>query len=368
MAAIGNKWLSSEAERLISLVFIDDWHRLEVAPFAIDALVSLTIKHGQGPLVFTLASKNNNDAANILRNKLRAVYMASAMTNTRLTATCNAITQKLTEAGIEAMPLKGCYLSQCIYNDSALRPMSDIDLLVRPEHAAQAYFLLTGQEWHEAQQRPTDHHLPDFHINGHLVELHRYLFPPDVKHAIPMNDIWDFARPTVQPYKGFQMEPSQLLIYLSLHTYYTMMRGGLRLSWFYDLKLLLLREKDLSGPAIQHWVSKWNVQKPFTTIMSILGSLYPEAKHSVVKEWVKELNTHQQKRLATLIEHSDQQNVSQSYRVAWERLKSTHGWRNKVIWIFGNDKPMWTLPFRLTKYAYRTLLMAAHNLRNRSGW
>jgi hypothetical protein len=368
MAAIGNKWLSSEAERLISLVFIDDWHRLEVAPFAIDALVSLAIKHGLGPLVFTLASQNNSDAANILRDKLRGVYMASAMTNTRLTATCNAITNKLKEAGIESMPLKGCYLSQCIYDDSALRPMSDIDLLVRPEHAAQAYILLTGQEWHVAQQRTTDHHLPPFHVKGHLVELHRYLFPPDVKNTIPIDDIWRHAHPLTHPYNGFKMEPSQLLVYVSLHTYYTMMRGGLRLGWFYDLKLLLQRENGLSANTIRQWVTTWNVQKPFTNIMSILGVLYPQAKETLVSEWVKELTPYQQKRLATMIEHSDQQNVSKSYRLAWERLASTKGWRNKLKWIFGNGKPLWTLPFRLIKYAYRTLLMVFYNLRNKSGW
>jgi hypothetical protein len=62
------------------------------------------------------------------------------------------------------------------------------------------------------------------------------------------------------------------------------------------------------------------VQKPFTNIMSILGVLYPQAKETLVSEWVKELTPYQQKRLATMIEHSDQQNVSKIYRLAWERL------------------------------------------------
>ncbi len=58
--------------------------------------------------------------------------------------------------GVDVMPLKGAILSISYYEDPALRPMSDLDLLVRPEHFTQAAVLL-GQLGYEPESRNWKH-------------------------------------------------------------------------------------------------------------------------------------------------------------------------------------------------------------------
>ena len=41
------------------------------------------------------------------------------------------IVRETTKAGYSVLVLKGAYLSNCVYEEAALRPMTDIDLLAR---------------------------------------------------------------------------------------------------------------------------------------------------------------------------------------------------------------------------------------------
>ena len=56
------------------------------------------------------------------------------------------------QAGIEFLVLKGMALGYLVYPDPATRPMTDIDLFVRPADVARAAALLQGQGF-----RPTEH-------------------------------------------------------------------------------------------------------------------------------------------------------------------------------------------------------------------
>jgi hypothetical protein len=58
--------------------------------------------------------------------------------NLFLTSELLRVVSSLREAGIEAVPLKGAVLATRIYGDIALRPFSDIDLLIRREQLSTA--------------------------------------------------------------------------------------------------------------------------------------------------------------------------------------------------------------------------------------
>src|SRR3954468_4098437 len=67
------------------------------------------------------------------QNDARAIRQNLFLTSELLQATSS-----LSEAGIAAVPLKGAVLARRIYGDIALRPFSDIDLLIRREQIADA--------------------------------------------------------------------------------------------------------------------------------------------------------------------------------------------------------------------------------------
>ncbi|MGB8332796.1 MAG: nucleotidyltransferase family protein [Polyangiales bacterium] len=56
-----------------------------------------------------------------------------AATGLAATALVTDVAQRLAEAGIAVMPVKGALLQHWLYDDPSERPLTDVDLLVRPE-------------------------------------------------------------------------------------------------------------------------------------------------------------------------------------------------------------------------------------------
>ena len=75
-------------------------------------------------------------------NIVQTAYYASAAHNAVLFQELERILRMLEAADIPVIVLKGAALAQTIYPDIALRPMTDLDLLVKPEHLDRAVELL----------------------------------------------------------------------------------------------------------------------------------------------------------------------------------------------------------------------------------
>lgn len=63
------------------------------------------------------------------------------------------VVETLAGQGIDSLLLKGAALVRTCYDDPALRPMGDVDLLVRPDQFDQALALLLARGWGEHQPR-----------------------------------------------------------------------------------------------------------------------------------------------------------------------------------------------------------------------
>lgn len=78
---------------------------------------------------------------------LKEEYMRTWCDNQFLFESAASIVRSFSTAGIETMLLKGAALASHLYGDSGLRPMSDVDILVRPENAVAAIKLLGESGW-----------------------------------------------------------------------------------------------------------------------------------------------------------------------------------------------------------------------------
>jgi len=131
------------------------------------------------------------------------------------------------EHGIDSLLLKGAGLAYSVYGRPTERPMGDLDLLVRPEVAQQAWDLALTCGWARRkdvskERSYEDHqHLPPLEDADGLqvgLELHTALFTHQAPFQLPAAVIWDRAR-RVQVGSRSALAPSaeDQLLHASLH-------------------------------------------------------------------------------------------------------------------------------------------------------
>jgi hypothetical protein len=91
--------------------------------------------HGLAPLLYTHLKRAGIQPPAETRRQLQALYLRHRRANQIRTDELRRILTALQATGIRAIVLKGAALSHIIYPEPALRPMSDLDLLVSPSDA-----------------------------------------------------------------------------------------------------------------------------------------------------------------------------------------------------------------------------------------
>jgi len=86
---------------------------------------------------------------------LHEAYWTRHFRNRLLLEELRTVLRAATEAGIDVMPLKGAELAPAYYPAPALRPLSDLDLLVRPQDVARMGELLQRQGYAEVDHAPS---------------------------------------------------------------------------------------------------------------------------------------------------------------------------------------------------------------------
>jgi hypothetical protein len=133
------------------------------------------------------------------------------------------------EAGIDLLLVKGIALACSAYSEPDLRPMRDIDLLVREADLdrAQALLLELGFQPSPAhEQMPEEHHhmqpvikkIDGLHVS---VELHRDLLPASPRHQPwPLEKSWTVAKPMeIGGRLARILAPEQALLHGCLHNF-----------------------------------------------------------------------------------------------------------------------------------------------------
>lgn len=175
----------------------------------------------------------------------------------------------LAAAGIQAMLLKGAALCPVLYGDWSLRPLGDLDLLVREEAAvlalrtllAAGYRLVLGHdELVEGRRGPDLEALTAYHAQvtllspSHVVlDLHWHLFDrPAYRHGLPMGPFWDRALPLeVEGRVAWRLNDADQLLHLAAHPFIHHPEWrGLEGRWRQDVAAWLRRDPGLDGGAL----------------------------------------------------------------------------------------------------------------------
>jgi hypothetical protein len=124
-----------------------------------DELAMAAEKHGLEPLVLAHLERTGIPIPDAIHARLRARRTQHAHAAAVRTRVFNDVASAMAKAGVPFLVLKGAALAQLVYDDPRLRPMRDVDLLIRKEDAGRALDVLTRCGFHSSGTTvATSHH------------------------------------------------------------------------------------------------------------------------------------------------------------------------------------------------------------------
>lgn len=151
-----------------------------------DKVIRDAERHGLAPYLHMRIRQAGAEIPAESRKTLAALAFRHTDASRIRTRALLEICQQLGGQGIDVLVLKGAALAHLIYGRPGLRPMSDIDLLVRPEQAGRASAIVAelGYCASDGDATPADHHhLPSVSRTTDglrvSIELHHDALAPD---------------------------------------------------------------------------------------------------------------------------------------------------------------------------------------------
>ena len=198
-----------------------------------EALVEGAARQGVAPLLYHrlrgLASRATWGGHAL--GRLREIHLHSALRNTALFEELGHLLAELQEVGIPVVALKGAHLAASVYPEPAMRPMRDVDLLVRPADLPRVELELL--KWGFARTKSTGddtdysnyskhHHLRPFVRHGMIpVEIHHTIAPGGNPFRVDIEAMWARTRPTRSGEVSILvLSPEDLVLHLSTHASY----------------------------------------------------------------------------------------------------------------------------------------------------
>jgi len=222
----------------------------EIVPCTDEAWVELAddaADAGLAALLLDHASLNGVDLPSICRERLRAAAMTVAVRHLNMMRELESVLHAFNHAGVPVMLLKGAALNRTVYERADQRPMSDLDLLVKPENANEALVLLRSHGCQPGYDLIRDDFFPKYHYEVEFftggnrparLDLHARPFRP-LRSAsfMPDDALWHEANAIrIGKAEAFIPRPEFMFLQLAAHAGF---HGCSRLLWLYDLKRLV---------------------------------------------------------------------------------------------------------------------------------
>ena len=179
-----------------------------------------------------------------IRTELENFLAVNAIRNDLLAKELARLLRLLVDAKIPVMPLKSTVLAETLYEDSAFRVCTDIDLLVPTNNVIAAHNLILSVGYHSQITQPFFLNLlarygkdcelmREDQLCTYLLELHWGLLWGGRLERDLLKNIWaDAIRKSFYGVPAFALSPDWEFLYLATHA---AKHGRLSLKWFVDL-------------------------------------------------------------------------------------------------------------------------------------
>lgn len=202
-----------------------------------------------------------------IRSRLRAIYQGNWARNNLLTEQWSQVMTLFEQAGIQSITHKGMALIHLVYPDIGLRPMADIDLLIRFTDLPRVRLVLQTAGFRtpgEALEREEAFRsFLHFVRDSSIIDLHweiahytRFEGSVRVDHA----GLWRRALPFAGGRgRVLTLGPEDMLLHLALHL--TLGSEFGRLIWFTDIDAVLRRfAGDLDWQVLLSEAARWRLR------------------------------------------------------------------------------------------------------------
>ncbi|MBN2119697.1 MAG: nucleotidyltransferase family protein [Candidatus Omnitrophica bacterium] len=226
------------------------------------------------PLIYRGLKNLNGLVPLSVREEFKRKYYANSLSNTLVFEEAEKIIAKFSEKNIKTIAIKGVFLAEHVYKNIALRPMSDIDLLIAKDNLKEANLLLnslgyiTPDSYFDflknsrilplntlmyKKERPFKYCL---HLHWHLVNTTWPL--EDLVSRIDMFSVWSKVQSTkIGGVDALALCPEHLLIYLCLHAFIHSFDNLMRLS---DIAMVLSSyAENLDWQRIDYFSREWGI-------------------------------------------------------------------------------------------------------------
>ena len=204
----------SEAEEIV-----------QEAPIDWPAFLHHAEARGLAPLLYSVTRERAILPPQVGRT-LQTHYVRNAARSALLFDTLRTILDAFECEGVQAILLKGVALAESIYANPALRPMMDLDLLIRRDSLDAATRALTGLGFTSVRREPRRGAMQAFEsqirfcradLTDSLVELHWSLLDsPYYQERLDEARLWQSARPASNG-NALMLGPEVQIIHLSAH-------------------------------------------------------------------------------------------------------------------------------------------------------
>ena len=203
-----------------------------------DYIAKTSCMHGIAPLIYDSLYRTGviSLLSSAVAETLRNTYYCNAARNSLLYDELRRVLLAFKKKGIKVIVLKGAVLAATVYRERALRPMSDIDLLVRKEGLKDAetsvvemgYVLgehARTKDWREEH----DYHLHYTKKSSVPVEIHWHIARPNHRFSIDIDGLWERAQlTTIAGVEALTLSVEDLLLHLCQHMHKHNLIGGIR--------------------------------------------------------------------------------------------------------------------------------------------
>ncbi len=229
--------------------------------------------------------------------KLKLEYIITSIANSKIYDTLSEIGNAFNKAGIPFILLKGSHLAQFVYQDIGLRPMGDIDILVKKEDLQKAEELLHQTGYRYLKKTLHCQHLPPLSRPDGIkaLEVHWSIMKPIWPFKIDIEGLWERAKTvTINTSKVMIFSPEDVLLCLSLHTIYQHDLRTFGIGPYCDVAAIINHgNRELDWNKLQTRAHEWGIEKYLHLILhlshEILGINIPDKiLHSAESELLTE--------------------------------------------------------------------------------
>lgn len=310
-----------------------------------EAVSGLTERERLAPLLYSV-TRDISLLPSWYEKELRRIYIQYGFHNARLLQNLQHIINKFADEGLPLIVLKGAALAETVYENIALRPMVDVDILVRPSQVDFALAILSEMgyqpvdpEVHQGTLTQYEnelllHKLGDFNV---ALELHwNLLDSPHYQRKIDIEWFWQTAETAqISETPSLVLGAEALLLHLSSHI--MLHHQGAGLLWLHDVAEVLVRYRSS-----MNWETVLNKAREYDLVLSLknilnrvndqwalelpeevvgqINRLQPSAREIQVFEWLS----------------APERPVAQRF---WVDLATSSSWKNRIGYAWRNLFP-----------------------------